>query len=107
MASLNPFSATFAEHRIRELQNAARAKREKAKAEGKAKRRETAMASKAIDSARELLTAHAANEAADEMGNEADQVEATDGPNAPYPPSDQIPLDSDDDHSSPVEESKE
>ena len=103
---------------IRELQNAPRAKREKAKAEGKAekaKRREavvasrreqTAMASKAIDLARELLTVHVANEADDETGDKTGGAEASDREDSPNSPPDQDSLDPGDDHASPVEECK-
>ena len=80
MGKERPFK--LSEKVIRELQNAARAKREKAKVDGKAdkarrreavvasRREQTAMASKAIDLARELLTAHAENEAADGTGGD-------------------------------------
>ena len=97
---------------IRELQNAARAKREKAKVEGKAdkarrreavvasRREQTAMASKAIDLARELLTAHAANEAADGTGGD----EAPNHADLPDTLPVQGPLDPGDEHTSPVKE---
>ena len=64
------------------------------------RREQTAMASKAIDLARELLTAHAANEAVDRTGGD----EAPNQADFPDIPPVQGPLDPGDEHTSPVKE---
>ena len=64
------------------------------------RREQTAMASKAIDLARELLTAHAENEAADGTGGD----EAPNHTDLPDTLPVQGPLDPGDEHTSPVKE---